>query len=95
MVEREAFLANPKINIVYPNAKNMIVVPITKIMEIIMSIQVCFISWMTINYKENGEKKSFLANLKHQYRVSQCGEYNCSANNNKNRVIMSIQGCLN
>ena len=53
-------------------------------MEIIMSIQVCLISWMTINYKENGGKKSFLANHNHEYHVSQCGEHDCSANNNKN-----------
>ena len=47
------------INIVYPNMKNMIVVPITKGMDIIMSIQVCLISWMNINYKENGGRNSF------------------------------------
>ena len=39
--------------------ENMIVVPITKKMEIIMSIQVCLISGMNINYKENGGKKRF------------------------------------
>ena len=31
------------------------------------------------------EQKAFLANPKHQYRISQCGEHNCSANNKKNR----------
>ena len=62
----------------------MIVVPITKTMENIMSVQVCLISWMTINYKKNGGKKAFLTNPMHQYRVSQCGEHDCSANNNKN-----------
>ena len=30
------------------------------------------------------EKKAFLANPKHQYRVSQHGEHDCSANNKKN-----------
>ena len=40
----------------------MIVVPITKRMEFIMSLQVCLISWMNFDYKENGEKKAFLAN---------------------------------
>ena len=30
------------------------------------------------------ERKAFLANPKHKYRVSSCGEQNCSANNNKN-----------
>ena len=31
-----------------------------------------------------GEGKAFLASLKHQYRVSQCGEHGCSANNKRN-----------
>ena len=45
----------------YPNEENMILVPITKRMENILSIQVCFISWMNFNYKENsGKKKLFL-----------------------------------
>ena len=30
------------------------------------------------------ETKAFLANLKHQYRVSQWVEYDCSAHNEKN-----------
>ena len=30
------------------------------------------------------ERKAFLANSKHQYRVSQCGEHDCSARNKKN-----------
>ena len=68
MVEKKAFLANP---IVYPNAESMIVVLITKRMEIIMSIEVCLISRVNITYKENGGKKTFLANPKHQYHVSQ------------------------
>ena len=38
------FLQIHSIYIVYPNVENMIVVPITKILEIIMSIQVCLIS---------------------------------------------------
>ena len=50
-----------------------------------MSVQVCPISWITFYYKENGGKKSFLANPKPQYRVSQCGECDCSAKNSKNR----------
>ena len=48
-------------------------------------LQVYLISWMTINYKESGGKKSFPTNPKHQYCVSYYGEYNHSANNNKNR----------
>ena len=61
---------NQWINIVYLNVDDMIVVPKAKTMEIIMSIQVSIISWIAINYKENGGKKCFLANPKHQYHVS-------------------------
>ena len=68
----------------YPTIENVIVVPITKTMEIVTSIQVYLISWMTINYKECGGKKSFPENPNHQYHVSQCGEHNRSANNNEN-----------
>ena len=39
---------------------------------------------MNFNYKENGGNKSFLAKLKHQDRVSQYGEHDCSAQNKKN-----------
>ena len=39
---------------------------------------------MTINYKETGGKESFFAYPKLQYRVSQWGKHDCSANNNKN-----------
>ena len=38
--------------------------PITKTMEIIMRIQVCLISWMDIDYKEHGAKKSFSCKYK-------------------------------
>ena len=31
------------------------------------------------------DEKAFLANLKHKYQVSQCGEHDCSAYNKKNR----------
>ena len=48
------------INILYPNVENMIVVLITKKMEIITSIQVCLISWMNFHYKENDGKKSLV-----------------------------------
>ena len=54
-------------------------------MEIVTSIQVCLISRINFDYKENGGKKAFLANPKHQYHVSQCGEHDCNANNKKNR----------
>ena len=44
----------------YPNVESMIVVPITKIMEIILNIQVYLISQMNFDYEENGGKKLFL-----------------------------------
>ena len=50
--------------------ENMITMPITKRMKIAMGIQVCLISWTNFDYKENDGKKAFLANTKHQYRVS-------------------------
>ena len=39
---------------------------------------------MNINYEVNDGKNTFLANPKHQCRVSQCREYDCGANNRKN-----------
>ena len=39
---------------------------------------------MNINYRENGEKKSFSYNPKYQYLVSQYGGYDCSAHNEMN-----------
>ena len=68
---KKAFLTNRSINNVYPNVESFITVPITKKMEIIMCIHVCPISWMNLHYTRNGEKKAFLANPKHQYRVAQ------------------------
>ena len=41
---KKFFFQIQSINIMYPNKENMIVVPITKRMEIIMSTQVFFIS---------------------------------------------------
>ena len=29
------------------------------------------------------DRKAFLANLNHQYRASQCGKHDCSANSKK------------
>ena len=71
MAERKAFLANPKHQYRVSIMENMIAMPITKIMEIVMGIQVCFIPWMNFDYKENGGKKAFLAKPKHKYHVSQ------------------------
>ena len=39
---------------------------------------------MDFDYEENGRKKALHANPKHQYRVSQCVEYDCHANNKRN-----------
>ena len=70
---KKAFPANPKHQILYPNVKNMIAMPITKRMKIIIGVQVYLISRMNYDYKENGGKKAFPANSKHQYRVSPYG----------------------
>ena len=69
----------------------MIDEPITKTAEITMSIKVCPISRMNFNYEENGGGNAFLANPKHQYRVSQYEEHDCSANNIDMEIITSIQ----
>ena len=68
----------------YPNEENIIVQPITKRMEIVMSIQVCPISWMNFDCEKNGGKKAILANPKHQYHVSQSREQDYHVNNKKN-----------
>ena len=39
------------------------------------------------------ERKAFLANPKHQYRISQCVEHDCSANNKRIEIIMGMQVC--
>ena len=84
MVERKLFFQIQSINIAYPNVENMIVVPITKRIKIVMSIHVRLISQMNFDFKENGGRKALLANPKHQYRVSQCEKHDCNANNKKN-----------
>ena len=68
--------------------------PTTKRIEIITHVQVCLISWMEINYKENGgKKKAFLANPKHQDYASHYGECDCSVNNKKNADYYKYQVC--
>ena len=62
----------------------MIVVPITIRMEIIMSIEVCPISWVNINFMENGGKKSFSCKSKALISCAQCGKHDFSAHNKKN-----------
>ena len=59
VVEKKLLLQIQSINVMYPNEENTNVVPITKGVEIIMSIQVCLTSSMNINFKKNGGKKSF------------------------------------
>ena len=39
---------------------------------------------MSINYKENGEKKVFPANPRHQHCVSRYGKHDCSSFDKKN-----------
>ena len=85
MVEKKLFLQIQSSNIMYPNVENMIVMPITKGMENVISIQVCIISLINFDYEENSGKKALLANLKCQYHVSQCGGHYFCANNKKNR----------
>ena len=58
------FWPNQSINIMYPNEANLIVVPIKERMEIIMHIQVCLISQINFNNRENGRNKSFSCQIK-------------------------------
>ena len=78
----------------YPNVGNMIAVLMTKQMEIISKIQVCFISWMNFDYNEMVERKAFITNPKHQDRISQCREHDCNGNDKRMEIIMGIQAYL-
>ena len=60
MVEITLFLQIQSINIIYSNKDNMILVPITKGMEIIIGIQVCLISWMNLIIRKIVEITHFL-----------------------------------
>ena len=91
MVEGKLFLQIRIINIVYPIMENMIVVTITKRMEIIICIHVCLNSRMNFVYMEKGGKKAFPANPKHQYRVSHYRVQNFNANNKKNGDYFEYQ----
>ena len=82
MVEEKLFLQVQNSNIVSPNEENMIVMPITKRMEIIMIIHVCFISRMNFDYQENGEKKSF------SYESEAC---NIIYPNDANMIVVPIR----
>ena len=69
----------------YPNVENMVVVPITKRMEIIMGIQVYLFSRMNFDFKENGGKKSFSCKSKASMSCIRIWRTLFSANNKKNR----------
>ena len=62
----------------------MIVMPITKMMEIIVSIQVYLISQWTLIMRKKVERKAFRSNPKHQYHAFQWEEHDCGAQNKKN-----------
>ena len=59
-------------------------VPITKKMEIIMTNQVCLISQMNINYKENSGKKSFSCQTKASILYPNVGNIIIVPNRTKN-----------
>ena len=59
MVERKAFLACQKNQYHASQCGEQIVVPITKNNQDYYEFPICLISWMNINYGENGEKKPF------------------------------------
>ena len=79
------------INVKHPNEENVIVLTITKRMEIITSFQDCLISWMSINYKENGRKQSLSCKSEARRSHILMGEHDCSANNKKNGDFLQIQ----
>ena len=84
MEEKKAFLSNPKHHYCVSQYGEHDCSAHNKKNGHYYGIEVCPISWVNINYKENGRKKAFLANQKHQYRVSPHGEHDCSAHNKKN-----------
>ena len=71
----------------------MIVVPLTKGMEIIMSVQVCLISRMNFDYKEKGRHKAFRTNPKNQYHVSNMENMIVVPIRKGMEIIMSVKVC--
>ena len=65
--------------------ENMIVVPITKRIKIVMGLQVCLISRITFNCKENGGKKNFSSKSKASIFYIPMMKNDCSAENKKNK----------
>ena len=84
MVERKAFLANPKHQYHVSQWGEHDCCANNKKNRDCYEYQSLPISWMNYDYKENGRKKAFLENPKHSYHVAQCGEHDCCANNKKN-----------
>ena len=70
MVERKAFTGNPKHQYRDYNMENMIVVPITKIIKIIMSIKFVSFHERILITRKMTERKAFLAIPKHQDHAS-------------------------
>ena len=94
MMERKLFLQIKSINITYPNEENIIVLPITKRIEIVMSIQVCPISRMNFDCEESGGKKALLANPKHQIVYPSAENKTVMPVTKRMEIITSIQVCL-
>ena len=82
--KKKAFLANPNINTVYPNVENMIVVPLIKKWRLLQVSKFVSFHRYALVIRKMLERKAFLANPKHQYRVSQQGKHDCYAHNKKN-----------
>ena len=79
------FLQAQSINTMYSNEKNMIALPITKRMQTMMSVPVCLIPWMNINYKENGGMNSFSCKSKVSTSCIPMGEHVDVANHKISR----------
>ena len=63
-MEKKAFLANPRHQYRASQWEEHDCSAIMNRMEVIMSIQVCLISWMNFNHKQNSGKKAFPTNPK-------------------------------
>ena len=59
-----------------------------------MSLHVCLFSRMNFDCKENGGKKAFPVNPKHQYHVSHYEEHDCNASKKGMEIVMGILVCL-
>ena len=83
-MERKAFLAYPKHQYHVSQCGEHGCSANNKMNRDYYKYQVCLISWMNIDCKENGGKKAFFPNPQYLYHVSQCGELDCCTNNKKN-----------